>query len=122
MKRRGLLGPIVLANSNGHSLIADADLLTDAGFNVLEAVSVDEVLSHLECYSNIRAVVSDLNVSGWLDLTRFLEQHWPDIGIVLLGVPENPVLGIPRLVRFLKKPYTSSVLIQRIKLVLSDST
>ena len=57
-----------------------AQMVEDAGFEVLEASNADEAITMLETRSEIRAVFTDINMSGSIDglkLAHAIRRRWP---------------------------------------------
>ena len=95
-----------------------ADLLEEAGFDVLQACNADEALRLLEVHPEVRVVFSDVEMPGSLDglgLARHICQHWPRIGIVLTSGHRIRVEMIPQEGRFLAKPYDGKALVRQIE-------
>jgi CheY-like chemotaxis protein len=85
------------------------DMLEDAGFLVLEAHNADIAVQILESRSDIRAVFTDIEMPGslcGLRLAKAIRDRWPPIHLIVTsgryGVSE---LDLPRLARFIRKPY-----------------
>ncbi len=98
-----------------------ADLLEEAGFDVLQACNADEALRLLEVHPEVRVVFSDVEMPGSLDglgLARHIRQHWPRIGIVLTSGHRIRVEMIPQEGRFLAKPYDGKALVRQIEAIL----
>jgi two-component system, response regulator PdtaR len=98
-----------------------ADLLEQAGFDVLQACDVGEALRVLETHPEVRAVFSDIQMPGSLDglgLARRICQRWPQIGIVLTSGHRVRAEMIPREGRFLAKPYDGKALVHHIEEVI----
>ena len=73
--------------------VFNADMLTDAGFDVLEAANADEALRMLETVSDIRVVFTDVEMPGALDgyaLAQRIETLWPEIGVVITSGRRHP--------------------------------
>ncbi|WP_457093258.1 response regulator [Microvirga sp. P5_D2] len=80
--------PVLLAHSERQVCIATTDHLIANDFEVIEVASTDEALSSLESRSDIRLVVTEIDMPGCLrglDLARFIMRRWPYIGIIILG-------------------------------------
>ena len=95
-----------------------ADLLEEAGFDVLQAASGDEALRVLEATPEVRAVFSDIDMPGSLDglgLARHICRCWPRIGVVLTSGHRIRAEMIPRESRFLAKPYDGPALVRQIE-------
>jgi hypothetical protein len=61
------------------------DMLSEAGYRVLEARDGQEALTILEVHADVRALFTDVtmpNVDG-LSLAKIVSERWPQIGILL---------------------------------------
>jgi len=102
--------------------LTGADLLAEAGFEVLEAGNADEALRIIEGTPEVRVVFSDVEMPGSLDglgLARRICQRWPSIGIVLTSGRRIRAETIPREGRFLPKPYDGQALVRQIEEILN---
>jgi two-component system, response regulator PdtaR len=88
-----------------------AEMITEAGFDVIEAGNADEAIAILETRPDIHIVFTDIQMPGSMDglkLTRFVRGRWPPIklvatsGRIALEEGELPEGGV-----FISKPYTS---------------
>jgi two-component sensor histidine kinase/CheY-like chemotaxis protein len=64
------------------------DIVEDAGFNAVEAVSADEALSILETRSDIALLFTDIQMPGSMDglqLAHAVHVRWPSIKIILVS-------------------------------------
>lgn len=64
------------------------DIVEDAGFTAVEAVSADEALAILETRSDISLLLSDIQMPGTMDglmLAHAVHDRWPDIKIILVS-------------------------------------
>jgi CheY-like chemotaxis protein len=86
-----------------------AEMVGDAGFDVVEAGNADEAIVILEARPDIHVVFTDIQMPGSMDglkLARFVRGRWPPIkiiatsGFVNVGKDE-----LPEGSRFLPKPY-----------------
>jgi len=86
------------------------DMLEDAGFSVIEAANADIAVQLLESRSDIRAVFTDIEMPGslcGLKLARAIRNRWPPIHLIVTSGRVAPSeLDLPRLARFIQKPYT----------------
>jgi len=97
--------------------LTGADLLADAGFEVLEAGNADEALRILEATQEVRVVFSDVEMPGSLDgvgLAHNICRRWPSIAIVLTSGHRIRPETIPLHGRFLAKPYDGRALVRHI--------
>jgi CheY-like chemotaxis protein len=88
------------------------ELITEAGFDVVEAGHAEEAIAILEARSDIHIVFTDIQMPGSMDglkLARFIRGRWPPIKLVVTSgqaairdgdLPEGGV--------FIGKPYTSA--------------
>src|SRR4029079_15422137 len=64
------------------------DIVEDAGFTAVEAVSADEALAILESRSDISLLFSDVQMPGSMDglkLAHAVHHRWPSIKIILVS-------------------------------------
>ena len=103
--------------------LTGADLLAEAGFDVLEASNADEALRILEATPEVRVVFSDVEMPGSLDglgLARNICRHWPSIGIVLTSGHRIREEMIPCDGTFVAKPYDGQVLVRQIEEIVNQ--
>jgi CheY-like chemotaxis protein len=88
-----------------------AEMIVEAGFDVIEAGNADEAIAILEKRPDIHIVFTDIQMPGSMDglkLTRFVRGRWPPIklvatsGRIALEEGDLPEGGV-----FISKPYTS---------------
>lgn len=121
---RGLPGccsPVLLACGNCRLLIDRGDSLIAAGFSVIEVVTADEALSHLESRSDIRLVTTDIEMPGCfsgLGLAGFVSRRWPHIPTLVLGWPPEPIPSLSDIVTFIPYPATPAALVEQVRLKL----
>ena len=98
--------------------VFNVDMLSEAGFEVLEACDASEALSVLETTHGIQVVFTDVEMPGALDgfaLADRIGARWPDIGVLVTSgrrYPERTVDAPAR--RFLPKPYAVSHVVELI--------
>lgn len=71
----------------------NADMLIDAGFDVLEAADANEALHLLETIDDIRVVFTDVEMPGAIDgfaLAQRIEAQWPEIGVLVTSGRRYP--------------------------------
>jgi two-component system, response regulator PdtaR len=96
------------------------DVLTEAGFRVIEAVNATEALVLLEARPDIMVVVSDVELKGenGLELARIVRQRWPRVGVILCSGRAFPAPGdLPIAAVFLGKPYSLATLVEQVKVM-----
>src|ERR1700730_9256298 len=103
--------------------LTGADLLAEAGFEVLEAGNADEAMRILEVTPEVRVVFSDVEMPGSLDglvLARHICERWRRIEIVLTSGHRLRAETIPREGKFLAKPYDGQVLVRHIEEIVNQ--
>jgi two-component system, response regulator PdtaR len=95
------------------------ETLETAGFGVIEAQNADEAIRILETRSDVRAVLTDIQMPGSMDglkLAATIRNRWPPIALILtsgriaVGKDELPERG-----RFLPKPYNGANLVEAVR-------
>jgi CheY-like chemotaxis protein len=86
-------------------------MVEEAGFAVLEACDAEEAIRILQNRPDIRAVFTDINMSGSMDglqLSHAIRGRWPPIHLILTsGLNVANGKQIPTNARFISKPYTA---------------
>jgi CheY-like chemotaxis protein len=105
--------PVVLVVEDEVLLRLDAaEIITEAGFDVVEAGSADQAIAILEARPDIHIIFTDIQMPGSMDglkLTRFVRGRWPPIklvatsGRVAIQDGDLPEGGV-----FIGKPYTAA--------------
>jgi CheY-like chemotaxis protein len=109
-----------------HPLVRMAVLavLTEAGFEALEASSAAEAIQILEARSDIRLVFTDAGIPGAMDgieLVHYIRDRWPPIKfIVVSGKKEISAEELPTGARFFHKPYRETSVVEAMAGMLSD--
>ena len=103
--------PVVLIVEDESLLrISAAEMVADAGYDVVEAGNADEAIAILKARADIHIVFTDIQMPGSMDglkLARFVRDRWPPIklvatsGHVTIGEGDLPEGGL-----FIPKPYT----------------
>src|SRR5580698_27869 len=84
-------------------------MVEDAGYTAVEACNADEAIGILESRADIRAVFTDINMTGSMDgwkLAHAIRGRWPPIHLIVtsgLSVPNRDQM--PLRGRFIAKPY-----------------
>ena len=103
--------PVVLVVEDEFLLRMDAvDVITAAGFEVLEAANADQAIEILESRFDITVVFTDIQMPGSMDglrLAAAIRGRWPPIKIVATSGHVNVMHSdLPEGGRFLPKPYS----------------
>ena len=70
-----------------------ADVLDEAGFEVVEAADARTALKRLELADDVQVLFTDINMPpgmNGLDLAEQVHQRWPEVGIVVSSGYERP--------------------------------
>lgn len=96
----------------------NADMLIDAGFDVLEASDASEALHLLETTNDIRVVFTDVEMPGAIDgfaLARRIGAQWPQISVLVTSgrrYPEEVFTAATRC--FVPKPFRAAQVVELI--------
>ena len=104
--------PIVLIVEDEFLVRMNAvDMIEQAGFDAVEASNADDAITMLESRSDIRIVLTDIQMPGSMDglkLAAAVRGRWPPIKIIATSgryvIREG---DLPMGALFLSKPYTS---------------
>ena len=98
--------------------MAAADMITNAGFEVVEADSADEAIRILEVRSDIQLVFTDVDMPGTMDgvkLSHYIRHRWPPVKLIVASgkklVAED---DLPKGAIFFSKPYSEHFLVEAI--------
>lgn len=101
-----------------------ADLLSVAGFSVLEAWNATTALRQFERHPGIRLLVTDVQMPRGLDglaLARTVAERWPEVGIVVIsGVATPAPDDLPPGARFIAKPFTPRTVLAEIEALIAS--
>ena len=102
-----------------------AEMIEEAGFEVVEASNADEAVAVLEARLDIAVVFTDVQMPGSMDglkLARAVRDRWPPIHIVATsGLVDVRTRDLPDGGRFLAKPYSPAQIIGTLR-ELTDGT
>ena len=98
------------------------DMLTEAGYRVIEARDGQEALTILEVHPNIQALFTDVTMPrlDGLSLAKIVSERWPEIGILVTSAPALPS-ELPGRARLLRKPYSTDSVLDELGAVIGDS-
>lgn len=95
------------------------DVVSDAGFNPVEAVNADQALSILESRSDISLLFTDIQMPGSIDglkLAHAVHKRWPTIKIILVsGQVKVTDADKPTDSRFFGKPLEATQMIAELQ-------
>ncbi|MBD8553950.1 response regulator [Rhizobium sp. CFBP 8762] len=99
------------------------DIISDAGFTVLEAATADEAFAYLLEHDAPHLLFTDIQMPGELDglsLARKVSQLWPHIHIIIASGAVEPEAGdLPPSSRFINKPFDAQIVMNVIEKVRS---
>ena len=112
--------PVILIVEDEYLLRMDAaDMIEQAGFEVVQAGNADQAIAILEARSDIHVVFTDVQMPGSMDglkLARFVRDRWPPIKIVATsGHVRAADKDLPEGSVFLPKPYREAELIATLR-------
>jgi CheY-like chemotaxis protein len=94
------------------------ELVTEAGFEVLEAKCADEAISILETRIDVKLVFTDVEMPGTMDglkLAHYIRNRWPPIKILAAsGKTIIQESQFPPGARFFPKPYADRTIVEAI--------
>jgi CheY-like chemotaxis protein len=102
--------PVVLVVEDESLLRMDAaDMISAAGFEVLEAADADAAIEILEARNDIAVIFTDIQMPGSMDglkLARAVRGRWPPIKIIATSGIHVGEGDLPEGGQFLPKPYS----------------
>lgn len=110
---------IVVAEDEPLVRLVACDILSSAGYQVVEGADADAAMVLLETRPDAAVLFTDVNMPGPFNgfaLAHLAHGRWPELGIVVTtGGIDLPRLGsLPQGAGFLPKPYSPSRLLQMI--------
>jgi CheY-like chemotaxis protein len=101
-----------------------SDMLTDAGYEVVEAATADEALRILDRHGEVEVLFTDIRMPGSMDglqLARVVHERWPATKILITsGDTFPPPSAIADNGRFIPKPYNTEVLRHEVDTLLAQ--
>lgn len=112
-------GKVLVVEDETVIRVETADLLTEAGFEVLEAWSVPTALRQLERHGGIRLLFTGASLPGGLDgfaLARDVRRRWPGLPILVASGTARPGPGdLPEGARFIGKPFSAPQVLETVR-------
>jgi CheY-like chemotaxis protein len=101
-----------------------AEMIEEAGFDVVEASNADEAVAILEARPDVAVVFTDIQMPGSMDglkLARAVRDRWPPIHIFATsGLVHVQTGDLPDGGRFLPKPYSPAQVIATLRELAND--
>ena len=112
--------PVVLIVEDDFLIRMDAaQMIADAGFDVVEAAGADEAIVILEDRFDITIVFTDIQMPGSMDglkLAAAVRDRWPPIRIIATSGHFKVQAGdLPADARFIAKPYQAAQIISAVR-------
>jgi two-component system, response regulator PdtaR len=98
-----------------------SEYLRDCGYNVLEAGDAAEAIDTVEATGGVNLVFSDVRMPGSMDgfdLARWLQDHYPDVPVLLTSGYNTNRNGLADAPRVIAKPYSQAQVANRIAAIL----
>jgi CheY-like chemotaxis protein len=97
-----------------------ADVLTDAGFDVIEVGNAEEALTTLQSRPwEIHLLFTDIHMPGQmsgLELAHYVRRNWPHVALLIASGQDKPVpAALPDGSIFLTKPYNPHHVVRHAK-------
>ncbi|MGF9567573.1 response regulator [Neorhizobium sp. JUb45] len=96
-----------------------ADIVSSAGYHVIEARNADEAFKLLAKHSSLKLLMTDIQMPGQMDglaLARYVGEHWPEVHVVVASGAIVPAHNdLPERARFLGKPLNEALVIETLQ-------
>lgn len=106
---------VLLVDDEPLVLRSTSELLSDGGYEVVEASAYEDALALIEASPETAVLITDINLAGRPDgiaLARSVAERWPHIRIVLVSGAVRPSGGeYPERAIFFTKPYAPGALL-----------
>jgi CheY-like chemotaxis protein len=93
MVQRSSSGKVLVVDDEVFVRLLVADVLDEAGFEVVEAADARTALKRLELADDVQVLFTDINMPpgmNGLELAGQVHQRWPKIGLVVSSGYERP--------------------------------
>ena len=112
--------PIALVVDDEPLIRMDAcDIISDAGYRVIEATTADQAFEYLQQHSGLHLVFTDVQMPGEMSgfgLAQQVAARWPHISVVVASGAAQPEPGqLPETARFINKPFTADVVLDTLQ-------
>lgn len=112
--------PIALVVDDEPLILMDtADMISEAGYYVIEARTADDALEFLKRHNSLKLVFTDVQMPGEMDgigLAQHIGEHWPHICVIVSSGAVMPQAGVlPPTARFLNKPLDQSLVLETLQ-------
>ncbi len=100
-----------------------AEVLTDDGFEVIEAGDADEALAALDRERDLSVMLTDIQLPGPLDgraLAAKARETRPDLPVIFMSGRPDPTAGSSPLDLHITKPYLPSTISAAVRRLIGD--
>lgn len=101
-----------------------SDIVSDAGFHVIEARTADEALEFLQLHNSLQLLFTDIQMPGSIDgigLAQAVAKQWPHIKVIVASGAVEPREGLlPKSATFLNKPISVALVRETLKQFFED--
>jgi CheY-like chemotaxis protein len=102
---------------------ATAQYLRGSGFDVVEAVSVEEAVTILQATKSVQVVFTDVKLSGTqtgFDLSEIIQRDYPNTGVLFTSGVVQEGDASAKGITFIRKPYFLFEVERHIRALLSE--
>jgi CheY-like chemotaxis protein len=118
--------PIILVLEDEPILRMGAmESMVAAGFEALGAGDADEAIRILKVRADIHLVFTDVGMPGTMDgikLAHYIQKRWPPVKLIVASGRLIAESHLPAGVKFFRKPYSDSAIIEAISAMLRNVT
>ncbi len=100
---------VLIVDADALVRISTAHMVEDAGYSTLQSADADDAIRLLESRRDIRAVFTDINMSGSMDglrLAHAIRDRWPPLHLIVASGLDRTD-NLPANGRFIRKPYSA---------------
>jgi CheY-like chemotaxis protein len=109
-------GVILVVEDHPLVRMAVLEVVTEAGFETLEASSASGAIRTLEARPDIRLVFTDAEMPGTMNgigLAHYIRKRWPPVKLIIVsGKREIASEELPAGARFFHKPYRETSVVE----------
>jgi two-component system, response regulator PdtaR len=109
-------GVILVVEDHPLVRMAVREVMTEAGFEALDASSASGAIRTLEARPDIRLVFTDAEMPGTLNgigLAHYIRKRWPPVKLIIVsGKREIASEELPAGARFFHKPYRETSIVE----------
>jgi two-component system, response regulator PdtaR len=112
---------VLIVEDDPLQMMMAEDLVEDAGLTSIVAGNADQAIAILESRTDIRIVLTDVDMPGSMDGLRLAEvvrDRWPPVQLVVVsGHVLVETTKLPEYSRFFNKPYSPDLMVRALKML-----